>query len=175
MLAQMIKLDLGVRAATIDLGGWDTHEYQELSGTLSRGLTELAQGLRAFYADLDGGYTSRLTVVVMSEFGRRVKENASYGTDHGHGSLMLALGGGINGGVYGEWRGLRSDALYEGIDLPVTTDYRRILSELVVRRLRNPLIEMVFPNYTYAPLGIAQGDDTIAKLKPTYMPLVVKG
>jgi uncharacterized protein (DUF1501 family) len=162
LVAQMMKLEVGLRAATIDLGGWDTHEYQgDGSGGYFADLLEtLGQGLHALYTDLDGSgaqqYTHRLNVVVLSEFGRRLKENASRGTDHGHGSAMLLLGGGVNGGhIYGSWPGLRADQLYDNSDLDVTTDYRQVLSELLLRRLDNPNLTTIFPGYTtYSPLGI---------------------
>jgi uncharacterized protein (DUF1501 family) len=159
-IAQMIKRDVGLRVGTVDLGGWDTHEYQGEGGGgyLSDLLGQLARGLEAFYTDLDGAYTDRLTVVVMSEFGRRLAQNASYGTDHGHGSAMLALGGQINGGqVFGAWPGLHNDQLYDRADLAVSTDYRQVLGEILLQQLGNPNLDYVFPGYTgYQPLGIVK-------------------
>jgi uncharacterized protein (DUF1501 family) len=160
-IAQMIKMDLGLHVATVDLGGWDTHDYQGdgSGGYLSDLLGTLAQGLAALYTDLDGsgcaGYTRRLTVVVVSEFGRRLRENAGHGTDHGHGSVMLVLGGRVRGGqVYGTWPGLHTDQLYDHADLAVTSDYRRVLSEILVGRLGNPNLSIVFPGYSgFTPLG----------------------
>ena len=119
-IAQMIKANLGLRTATIDFGGWDTHESQQ-NPYDQRGpaggyfwdnlLDPLAKGLGAFYADLSNGFTANLTVVVVSEFGRRVRRNANNGTDHGHGNVMLVLGGYVNGGqLYGNiGRGLPMD------------------------------------------------------------------
>jgi uncharacterized protein (DUF1501 family) len=166
-IAQLIKADLGLRVATIDLGGWDTHENQGdgAGGYLSTTqLTPLAQGLAAFYTDLSNqacaqDYTRKLTLVLMSEFGRRLRENANRGTDHGHGSAMLVLGGNVNGGqVYGAWPGLHNDQLYDRADLAITTDYRRVLSEIVTKRLQNPNLDYVFPDYTgYSPLGLIKG------------------
>lgn len=157
LLAQMIKLEVGLRIATVDYGGWDTHEGQGDGGNVNTyfgGLVgALARGLHAFYNDLPA-YADRLTIVVMSEFGRRLGVNASYGTDHGHGGVMMVLGGKTNGGqMYGTWPGLQE--LDENQDLKITTDFRRVLSEVLVRRLDNPKLGMVFPGYKdYTPLGI---------------------
>lgn len=158
-VAQMIKLDAGLRVAAVDFGGWDTHEYQNdgNSGYIADMLGSLASGLANFYLDLDSGYTERLSVVVISEFGRRLVQNESYGTDHGHGSVMFTLGGNVNGGqVFGNWPGLNNDQLYDHADLAVTTDYRQVMSEMLSKRLGNSAIESVFPGFSgsYSPLGI---------------------
>ncbi|MCP4204824.1 MAG: DUF1501 domain-containing protein [bacterium] len=163
VIAQMIKLDLGLHVATLDLGGWDTHANQD--GYLPPLLTELSQGLHALYTDLNGSgssdYTQRLTVVAQSEFGRRFEENADDGTDHGHGNVMLVLSGNATGGMHGTWPGLAPGQLFEGDDVAVTTDYRRILSEILIRRLGNNKLGIVFPGYTdYSPLGVVAGADT---------------
>ncbi len=171
-VAQMVKLQLGLRVATVDLGGWDTHEYQGDQGTgyFANQFGQLTNGLNALFTDLSNAngtdHTQRLTIVVMSEFGRTFKQNASRGTDHGHGNVMFVLGGQVNGGqVYGQWPGLSTDQLYDHRDLQITTDYRRVLSEILIRRLGNPKLGTVFPNYTnYAPLGLVQGAD----LTPDY-------
>jgi uncharacterized protein (DUF1501 family) len=158
-IAQMIKLDAGLKVAAVDFGGWDTHEYETdgNGGYIADLLNQLASGLANFYLDLDSGYTDHLSVVVISEFGRRLVQNESQGTDHGHGSVMLALGGNVNGGqVYGAWPGLHNDQLYDHADLAITTDYRQILSELLSTRLGNSNIEAVFPGFSgnYNPLGL---------------------
>ncbi len=158
-VAQMIKLDAGLRVAAVDFGGWDTHEYETDGdgGYIADLLNSLASGLANFYLDLDSGYTERLSVVVISEFGRRLVQNESYGTDHGHGSVMFTLGGNVNGGqVFGSWPGLNNDQLYDHADLAVTTDYRQVMSELLSKRLGNSDIESVFPGFSgsYNPLGI---------------------
>jgi uncharacterized protein (DUF1501 family) len=158
-VAQMIKLETGLRVAAVDYGGWDTHEYESdgNGGYIAELLNNLASGLSNFYLDLDSGYTNRLSVVVISEFGRRLVQNESYGTDHGHGSVMFTLGGNVNGGqVFGNWPGLSNDQLYDHADLAVTTDYRQVLSELMSTRLGNSDIESVFPGFSgsYSPLGI---------------------
>ena len=153
-VARMIKLDAGLRVATVDYGGWDTHEYETDGdgGYIADLLGNLASGLSNFYLDLDSGYADRVSVVVISEFGRRLVQNEAYGTDHGHGSVMFTLGGGVDGGqVYGAWPGLHNDQLYDHADLAITTDYRQVMSELLTRRLGNTDIGTVFPGY--APSG----------------------
>ncbi|MBV6451466.1 MAG: hypothetical protein MHPDNHAH_02204 [Anaerolineales bacterium] len=160
-VARMIKLETGLRVATVDYGGWDTHEYENDGdgGYIADLLGNLASGLSNFYLDLDSGYTDKLSVVVISEFGRRLVQNESYGTDHGHGNVMFALGGGVNGGqVYGAWPGLHNDQLYDHADLAITTDYRQVLTELLSRRLGNADVASVFPGYTpTGEMGIFSG------------------
>jgi uncharacterized protein (DUF1501 family) len=156
-VAQLIKADVGLEVACLDLGGWDTHEQQgTLDGVFNSLLGGLARGLQAFYTDLAermGG----VTVVVMSEFGRRIAENASSGTDHGHGNVMFLLGGSVNGGqVFSRWPTLSPEALDDG-DLAITTDYRDVLAEIVTRRLHNPALDQVFPNYAPATLNLFRG------------------
>ncbi len=147
-LAQLIKMDLGLRAATIDLGGWDTHEYQ--AGRFKNQVERLSQGLGNFYNDL-ASYHDRLTVVVLTEFGRRLRSNRSNGTDHGRGSVMLVLGGDVAGGrIYGKWPGLKAEELEEGVDLAVANDYRQTLSEAVARWRVRPGPEL-FPGFTPGP------------------------
>lgn len=156
-VARMIKLDLGLQAATVDFGGWDTHEYQgdRGEGYFAALVDGLARGLHALYADL-AAYHDRLTVVVMSEFGRRLGANVSGGTDHGHGNTLLVLGGRANGGaVYGPWPGLED--LDQGQDLRITTDYRAVLAEILERRLGNPHHDVVFPGLgAYQALGVVR-------------------
>ncbi len=167
VIAQMIKLQIGLHVATLDLGGWDTHANQD--GHLPGLLTELSQGLHALYTDLNGSgaddHTQRLTAVVQSEFGRRFEENSDDGTDHGHGNVMMVLSGSATGGIRGVWPGLAPGQLFQGDDLAVTTDYRQVLSEILIRRLGNNKLGVVFPGYTnYAPLGVVAGPD----LAPDY-------
>jgi uncharacterized protein (DUF1501 family) len=153
--AMLIKSELGLEVAAIDLGGWDTHFAQGSSeGIMANLASELAQGLAALHSDLHY-YMRNLTVVVMTEFGRRAHENGSLGTDHGHGSLMMLLGGHVNGGqVYGRWPGLADEQLFGPGDLAITTDYRDILAEICLKRLYNPALGEIFPGFTRSPVNI---------------------
>ncbi|GAC1353796.1 MAG: DUF1501 domain-containing protein [Herpetosiphon sp.] len=154
-IAQLAKSDQGLEVACADVGGWDTHANQGgHEGNMSRLLADLGGTLEAFVTDLEDRI-GQLTIIVMSEFGRRVKENASAGTDHGHGNCAFVLGGGIRGGhVYGQWPGLHPEQLYASGDLQVTTDFRDILSEVVQYRLGNSAIDQIFPGYTPRPLDL---------------------
>ena len=149
-LARLINTAARFQAATLDYGGWDTHDYHGDQGTGQFGaqLDELGRSLAAFHRDL-GALSTNVTVMVMSEFGRRLEQNSSQGTDHGHGSALFLLGGGVNGGkVYGDWPGLSHDQLFDQADLAVTTDYRQVVSELLATRFGNPDPSYVFPGFT---------------------------
>jgi uncharacterized protein (DUF1501 family) len=148
-IAHLIKANVGLETAWLDVGGWDTHRQQGRSehGELPRQLERLGRALAAFRADL-GPIFERVVVVVMSEFGRTARENGTGGTDHGHGNVMLVLGGKVRGGsVLGELPGLAPDQLYEGRDVPVTTDFRDVLGEICERHLRMPDASSLFPGY----------------------------
>ena len=153
--ACLIRAGLGLEVASIDRTGWDTHFAQGSTvGILPLALDDLGQALAAFATDL-GKDMEHVTVVVMTEFGRRVAENRSLGTDHGRASFMFLLGGGVQGGqVYTKWPGLEDHQLDETGDLRVTTDYRDVLSEVVQHRMGNDAAGQVFPDYTPKPLGI---------------------
>jgi uncharacterized protein (DUF1501 family) len=153
--AMLIKAEVGLEVSAIDVGGWDTHFAQGAgTGQMPNLMKDLAEGLAAFHADMFE-HMHQLTTVTMSEFGRRASENGSLGTDHGHGSMMMVLGGHVNGGrVHGEWPGLGEGQLIGPGDLAVTTDYRDVLSEILVKRLNNPALEEVFPNYQPRTRGI---------------------
>jgi len=146
--AQLIKADLGVEVAFADVGGWDTHVNQGgAQGQLAQRLTEFSQSIAAFWSDL-GPLADSTVVVTMSEFGRTARENGNRGTDHGHANVMFVVGGPVKGGrVYGQWPGLSPDRLYEGRDLALTTDFRRVLSEVVYRHLGNKNLDAVFPGF----------------------------
>jgi len=146
--AMLIKAEVGLEVSAIDVGGWDTHFAQgSTSGLMPNLMKDLAEGLAAFHADMHD-QMGKLTIVTMSEFGRRASENGSLGTDHGHGSMMMVLGGNVQGRkVHGQWPGMREGQLIGPGDLAVTTDYRDVLSEILVKRLNNPATNEIFPNY----------------------------
>lgn len=183
-LARLIKSNpnLGLRIAQIDYGGWDDHTTQ---GSLPSGvngssgryydrLDVLSRAVNAFWADMAGQFDAgtdrrgRITIVFHSEFGRRAFNNADDGTDHGSGNLMMLLGGNVNGGQFhGEWPGMGPDDLYQNADLRTTNDFRRILSEVLIRRLGNHRLGEVFPfYYNYQPLGVVNGTDILPDYRP---------
>jgi uncharacterized protein (DUF1501 family) len=152
--AALLAADAAPEALMLSTASWDHHAaLGPLDGTFAAMAAELAAGLAAFDADtLD--HAHRYTVVVQSEFGRRVAENGSLGTDHGHGNAMLLMGGGVAGGVvHGSWPGLAASQLDQG-DLEITTDFRAVLGEVLVRRLGTPDLATVFPSYVHAPIGV---------------------
>jgi uncharacterized protein (DUF1501 family) len=151
-VAQTIKQDLGLRVATVDVPGWDTHVSQAAQ---FEGLTRmLSTAVMAFWRDL-GKRQQDVSVVVMSEFGRRLRSNTAGGTDHGRGNVMFVLGPQAKGGrMIGHWPGLENDTLEEGADLAVVTDYRAVLSELLTGHMKLGDPKLVFPGYSPAPLGL---------------------
>jgi uncharacterized protein (DUF1501 family) len=147
-LSVVLKAQEGVEVAGIDFGGWDDHAQEGgIEGRMADRMSDLARGLSTFAGDL-GPLMEKTTVVVMSEFGRTVRENGNNGTDHGHGTTMLVLGGGVKGGkVHGDWRGLADDALYQGRDLAVTTDFRDVLHSILGNGLGFEAPKGFFPDY----------------------------
>jgi uncharacterized protein (DUF1501 family) len=151
-IAQLIKADVGLEIAFADVGGWDTHVNQGSSeGQLAARLRDLGLGLAAFTRDL-GERMRSVVVLTMSEFGRTIGENGNAGTDHGHATAMLALGGPVNGGkVLGRWPGLAPESRFEGRDVAVTTDFRDLFGEILARHLGAGDLASVFPGYTPEP------------------------
>lgn len=150
-VARLTRMDMGLRVACIDYGGWDTHDAQ--GRRFAALLGPFTRGLAAFRHDLaQAGLPVR--IVVMTEFGRRLRSNRSQGTDHGHGSAMLVLGDGVNGGrMLGAWPGLDTPKLDHGVDLAVTTDGRQVLAEVLA--LEGAARESVFPGLApRAPVGV---------------------
>jgi uncharacterized protein (DUF1501 family) len=147
-IAQLTKAEVGLEVAFADVGGWDTHVNQgSANGQLATRLDDFARSIAAFVADL-GERMGDVVVLTMSEFGRAVNENGNRGTDHGHGNAMIVIGGGVRGGhVYGKWPGLAVNRRYEGRDLAVTTDFRDVFGEIVVRHLGVGDPQSIFPGY----------------------------
>jgi uncharacterized protein (DUF1501 family) len=149
--ARIIRGNVGTDVIAVDHdGGWDMHTGL---GTLDWGRmidtsNQLSTSLAAFFTDL-GDLGEKVTVVTISEFGRRVKENGDYGLDHGHGNVMFLLGAGVKGGYYGTMPALENSL---DADVPVTTDYRSVLSELVTKRL-GASTSAVFPGFAPETVG----------------------
>jgi uncharacterized protein (DUF1501 family) len=154
-VAQLIKAGVGLRVAAVDCGNWDMHVGMgtPTDGWMYSNLTGLGQALAAFATDL-GDAMSNVVVVTLSEFGRRVGQNDSGGVDHGHGNAVFVLGGGVKGGVvYGSWPGLADSDLVLG-NLAGTTDYRKILAEVLEKRCGVSTAN-VFPGLGTSRLGLA--------------------
>ena len=159
-LARIIKRGLGLQIATIDYGNWDMHtglgRPGDAKGWLHTQLSDVANCLAAFSKDLGSGL-SNVTVVTLTEFGRRAAENGDGGVDHGHGQAVLMLGGGTRGGqVFGRWPGLGPTQLDSG-DLAGTTDYRNLLGEVLQKRCGVGNLAPIFPGLQFAPVGLVLG------------------
>ena len=153
-LAQSIKSNLCPQVALVDFGGWDHHASQgSTQGNLATLLAEFSQSLAAFWADLTDFHNDTV-VVTLSEFGRSARENRTGGTDHGRANVMFVMGGQIKGGrLYGRWPELAQSQLHGGDALPVTTDFRRVLAEIVYKHLGNRNLAQVFPGFDNQPEG----------------------
>lgn len=149
-LGRLFHKDPETRVAFIALGGFDTHVNQGADkGALANNLSTLGTGLSQFVTGLGQAY-DKTVVVVMSEFGRTVKENGNAGTDHGHGNMLWLMGGPVAGGkIYGRWDGLSQRTLFEGRDLPVTTDFRNVLSVVLSQHMGITAkgISQIFPDF----------------------------
>jgi uncharacterized protein (DUF1501 family) len=150
-LGQLIAKDARVRLAFVPVGGWDTHVNQgNGKGQLANRFGLLAQAIDALASNL-GERLKDTSILVLSEFGRTVRQNGNNGTDHGHGNVAFVLGGGVAGGqILGQWPGLERSALYENRDLAITTDFRDVIAELLEQRFRLTDNELaaVLPNMT---------------------------
>lgn len=150
-IAQLIKANVGLEIAFTDTPGlnWDTHANEGgARGQLANLLRTFGLAIAALATDL-GKRMDDVVILTMSEFGRTARQNGSNGTDHGHGNAMFVLGNSVRGGkVYGDWRGLKSDALNDGRDLAVTTDFRDVFAEVAHAHLGNKNLDKIFPNYS---------------------------
>ncbi len=170
IIARLIKGGTGVRVAQADRGGWDTHNGQ---GPLAAGgfggrVQDIGECVSALLTDLDvptgegDNWKDRTVVMLMGEFGRRAFDNNDAGTDHGYaGNILVAGGQAVNGGqFYGTFPGLADEDLFQGNDVMMTTDYRNVFSEMLIRHLANPELGTVLPGFTdYNPLGFINGPD----------------
>ncbi len=147
-----MKADLGVEVAFVDIGGWDHHVNEgNVHGQLANALHDFSAAISALWTDL-GDLAADTVIVSMSEFGRTARQNGTGGTDHGHANVMFVLGGPVRGGrVYGQWPGLAPEQLYQGRDLALTTDFRRVLGEAIYRHLGNRDLATVFPGFDNSP------------------------
>ncbi|MGV3503675.1 MAG: DUF1501 domain-containing protein [Adhaeribacter sp.] len=154
-VAQLIKMGVGLEVAFTETGGWDTHYNQGTGqGTFARNVDDLSQSIHAFWSDLEA-YQDEVTVMTMTEFGRTVKQNGSNGTDHGRGSCMFVLGNDVNGGlVHGSVPTLAVENLEDGRDLPVTTDFRSVFSEVAGQHLKIRKDGELFPDWQGQPIGV---------------------
>lgn len=153
-IAQLIKAGVGLEIAFTDTGNdirWDTHVNEgNARGQLANFLRTFSQAIAAFATDL-GKRMDDVLLITMSEFGRTARENGTRGTDHGHANAMFVLGNSVKGGkVYGEFKGLKNDKLYEGRDLDVTTDFRDVFGEAAYKHLGNKDLAAIFPGYAAA-------------------------
>lgn len=158
-VAALIKADIGIEAAQVDIGNWDTHSAQDpIAGSMFNTMRDFSNALGAFHADVIAPASVGVTLVSLSEFGRNVRENGSLGTDHGRGTAMLVMGKGIAGGrvLTNGWPGLATENLESGRDLKVTLDYRDLLAEIVQNRLGNSNLSYVFPGWTPTFRGITR-------------------
>src|SRR2546423_2694479 len=148
-IAQLIKAGVGLEVAFTDIGGWDTHVNEgNVQGQLALRFREFSQGIAALTTDLGQQRMDDIVILTMSEFGRTARENGNRGTDHGHANAMFVVGNSVRGGrVYGQWPGLKSDQLYEGRDLNLTTDFRDVFGEMAQRHLGSSNIQKIFPGY----------------------------
>src|SRR5215472_4857652 len=155
-VAELLKADLGMEVAFLDSGGWDNHVNEGgVQGQLANLLRDLGQGIAAFHQDL-GDRMEDVVFVSMSEFGRTAHENGNRGTDHGHANCMFVVGGDVKGGkVYGKWPGLNDHQLNEGRDLALTTDFRSVVGEILLRHLGVNDLAPVFPGFDNTPMKFA--------------------
>ncbi|MFK7957288.1 MAG: DUF1501 domain-containing protein [Lysobacterales bacterium] len=157
LAASVIRQDLGVGVITADLGGWDTHNTQNvLTNGYGTRIEDLTNSIAAFYKDMvAANYDEDVTVIVQSEFGRQVKENENRGTDHGLGNVMMVLGptSRINGGLWGAFPGFDNTP---GNAFVPTTDFRDVMISVTHGVLGNPAFgggqSSIFPGHNYAPI-----------------------
>jgi uncharacterized protein (DUF1501 family) len=152
-IARLAKSDVGLEIAFAESSQWDHHVNEGgATGQIANRLADFANGIGALAQDL-GDRMADTVILTMSEFGRTVAENGSRGTDHGHGNAMLAIGGNVKGGIYGDWPGLGEEQRHDGRDLAITTDFRDVFGEVVMRHLGadESAAAKVFPRFGVRP------------------------
>ncbi len=146
-IAKLIAAGYPIEIATADLGGWDEHDAMgaatDPAGNQYKLVSGLDTALGAFF-DYIGGAAARTTVIITTEFGRRIAINGSGGTDHGRGMVMMVLGAGVNPGVHGAWPGLTDT---DNGDVKVVNDFRKVYAEVLGRRMRTTNLASVFPGF----------------------------
>jgi len=154
-IAQLVKMGVGMEIAFAESGGWDTHYAQGAAvGTFARNIDDFSKSITALWNDLDT-YQDDVIIMTMTEFGRTVKENGTGGTDHGRGSCNFIIGNNVMGGkVHGTMQALTVENLEDGRDLPVTTDFRTVFSEVADRQFSMKQDGVLFPGYTGSPIGV---------------------
>lgn len=154
-IAQLVKMDVGMEIAFTECGGWDTHYNQgTANGTFARNVSDLSESINAFWTDM-GEYQDDVELMTMTEFGRTVHQNGSGGTDHGRGSCMFILGNDVAGGkVYGKVPELSIENLEDRRDLPVTTDFRAVFSEVAQAHLKIRDTKKLFPDWEGGSVGV---------------------
>jgi uncharacterized protein (DUF1501 family) len=153
-IAKLIRGEVGVKIAMTDCGGWDTHQRQGgAKGQLANHLSDFSKSISAFVDDL-GSKMDDVCLVTLTEFGRTAKENGNGGTDHGHGSVMLVLGNRVKGKqVVSHWKNLATENLFEGRDVPVTTDFRDVWREILSKHLAATHFDLIFPGFKSTPIA----------------------
>lgn len=154
-VAQLIKMDVGLEVAFTECGGWDTHYNQGVeTGVFARNVNDLSEAIAAFWTDMSA-YQDDVTLMTMTEFGRTVKQNGTAGTDHGRGSCLFILGNDVNGGiVHGDMPLLAKENLADGRDVPVTTDFRSVFSEVADVHLKIDNDKVLFPEWDGKKIGV---------------------
>jgi uncharacterized protein (DUF1501 family) len=150
MAARLLKSGQGVEVIGIDWNGWDHHINEGGSGeqdTIRRMLSQMGLATATFMEDVKH-MRNKVCIVIMTEFGRTNRENGNLGTDHGHGGNMYLIGGKVNGGrIHGEWAGLDDSGSYQNRDLAVTTDWRRVLGEVLQDHMKLHPSKNLFPKW----------------------------
>jgi len=154
-IAQLIKMNVGLEVAFAESIGWDTHFSQGTeNGIFAHSATDLSESIMALWTDL-GTLQDDVTIMTMTEFGRTVKQNGTGGTDHGRASCNFILGNDVNGGlVHGVVSPLTVENLEDARDLPVTTDFRSVFSEVADRHLKIHNDKILFPDWTGKGIGV---------------------